>query len=72
MIGVVAMCVLHDHVAVAARFGELFMICLVPLLSWLFLYFEEHQMKYHKYALATTFSLYGVARFAYLYPSLVF
>ncbi|MCK9607878.1 MAG: EpsG family protein [Methylomonas sp.] len=72
MLGVAAMCLLHDHVAVAARFGELFLICLVPLLSWLFLYFKENNMKYYQYILTATFCSYGLARFVYLFPSLVF
>lgn len=72
MLGVVAMCLLHDHVAVAARFGELFLICLVPLLSWLFLYFKESHMKNYQYVLMGTFCSYGLARFVYLFPSLIF
>lgn len=72
MLGVVAMCILHDHVAVAARFGELFLICLVPLLSWLLLYFSQHNMKYYRRTLILTFCGYGAARFVYLFPSLIF
>lgn len=72
MLGVAAMCLLHDHVAVAARFGELFLICLVPLLSWLFMYFKENNKKYYQYILTGTFCSYGLARFVYLFPSLIF
>lgn len=72
MLGVIAMCILHDHVAVAARFGELLLICIVPLLSWLLLYFNENNMKYYQRALIITFCGYGAARFAYLFPSLIF
>ncbi|AEF99623.1 EpsG family protein [Methylomonas methanica] len=72
MLGVIAMCILHDHVAVAARFGELLLICVVPLLSWLLLYFNEHNMKYYQRALILTFCSYGIARFVYLFPSLIF
>lgn len=72
MLGVAAMCLLYDHVAVAARFGELLLICLVPLLGWLSLFFKENSMKYYRYALTITFLGYGVARFVYLFPSLIF
>ena len=72
MLAVIAMCLFHDHVAVGARFGELLLISLVPLLSWLYLYFKDQGNKWASYGLLIMFSGYGLARFIYLFPSLIF
>jgi hypothetical protein len=72
MLGVVSMSFLNDHVAVAARFGELFLISIVPLLCWLVIYFKENNMILMRNFIFTTFLLYGMARFVYLFPTLIF
>jgi uncharacterized membrane protein len=72
MLGVISMSLLNDHVAVAACFGELFLISIVPLLCWLLIYFKENNMKRIQYFTLATFSCYGIARFIYLFPSLIF
>ncbi len=71
MLGVIAMCLLHDHVAVAARFGELLMVSLVLLLSWLFFQFNDRGVRVGQFAIIVTSLCYGAARFLYLFPSLV-
>lgn len=72
MLAVILMCFFHDHVAVGARLGELLLISLVPLLSWLYLYFKDQGNKWARYGLLMMFSGYGMARFIYLFPSLIF
>jgi hypothetical protein len=72
MLAVILMCFFHDHVVVGARLGELLLISLVPLLSWLYLYFKDQGNKWASYGLLMMFSGYGMARFIYLFPSLIF
>jgi len=71
MLGCVSMCFFYDHVAVGARLGELLLISMVILLGWLYIYFKEKQLPLHNYALIFIFMAYGLARFFYLYPTLV-
>lgn len=68
--GIILMCVFHDHVAVGARLGELLLLPVVILLSWLYMYFSARLMYLHQIALTSIFMLYFVARLLYLYPAL--
>ena len=70
MLGVILMCALHDHVAVGARLGEMLLLPIVVLLSWLYLYFDQNRSALLKWALVTGFMAYMLARSIYLYPSL--
>lgn len=72
MLGCASMCLFYDHVAVGARLGELLLISVVLLLSWLYLLFEKKQLNLYKCVLIFIFMGYGLARFVYLYPVLVF
>lgn len=72
MLGCASMCLFYDHVAVGGRLGELLLISMVLLLSWLYSLFKEKQLNLYKYTLILIFMGYGVARFIYLYPMLVF
>ncbi len=72
MLGVIAMCLMHDHVAVGARLGELFFFSLVPLLCWLFLRLNSADYKWRRYGVIAVFFTYGIARFVYLFPSMIF
>lgn len=66
--GVIFMCMLHDHVAVGARLGELLLIPIVILLSWLYVQFSERRMYFHQFGLMSLFLAYFMARLLYLYP----
>ena len=70
MLGVVLMCALHDYVAVGARLGELLLLPMVVLLSWLYLQFDDRGNIWLKRALVVGFALYMLARALYLYPGL--
>jgi len=72
MIGVTSMCLFYDHVAVGARLGELLLITMVILLSWLHLEFKEKGLNNHSAFIIVIFIFYGLARFVYLFPTLVF
>lgn len=69
LLGVISMCVFHDRVAVGARLGEMFLLPIVILLSWLYTYFAERKMYFHQVILCSLFSIYFVARFLYLFPT---
>lgn len=70
MLGVILMCALHHHVAVGARLGEMLLLPIVVLLSWLYLHFDQQRSALLKWALVTGFMAYMLARSIYLYPSL--
>lgn len=70
LLGVVFMCLFHDHVAVGARLGELLLVPIVILLSWLYMNFSERNMYLHKIGLVLVFFIYFSARLLYLYPSM--
>lgn len=70
MLGVALMCAFHDYVAVGARLGELLLLPLVILLSWLYLQFDDRGNVCLRWALIIGFTLYMIARVLYLYPGL--
>ena len=70
MLGVILMCALHDHVAVGARLGEILLLPIVVLLSWLYMHFDHNQNVLFKWTLIIGFVTYMLARSIYLYPSL--
>lgn len=72
MLGVIAMCLLHDIVAVGARLGELLLISSVLLLSWSYIKLIAAGNKWAVYCIAVVFTAYAFARFMYLFPSLIF
>lgn len=69
LLGVISMCVFHGRVAVGARLGEMFLLPIVILLSWLYTYFAERKMYFHQVILCSLFSIYFIARFLYLFPT---
>jgi hypothetical protein len=70
MLGVICMCAFHDYVAVGARFGEILLLPIVILLSWVFLRFDEQKHTGLKLAMIVGFTMYMLARAVYLYPRL--
>jgi hypothetical protein len=71
LIGVILMCIFNDYVAVGARLGELLMVPVVILLTYLYMHFSNNKMRVHQILLVSTFSIYFLARFIYLYPTAV-
>jgi hypothetical protein len=69
--GVILMSVFNDIVAVAARFGELLLVPIVILLSYLYMQFSLKKMFLHQVALISLSLMYFVARLAYLYPTII-
>lgn len=70
MLGIILMCAFHDHVAVGARLGEILLLPIVVLLSWLYLHFVQNRSWLLKLGLVTGSLAYMLARGVYLYPSL--
>ncbi len=70
MLGVILMCALHDHVAVGARLGEILLLPIVILLSWLYMHFDQNRSTLLKGVLVAGFMAYMLARSIYLYPGL--
>lgn len=70
VLGVVAMCLFHDHVAMGARLGELLLIPIVILLSWMYMQFLEQKKYTHQIILVSIYALYFLARLVYLYPTM--
>jgi hypothetical protein len=70
LLGVIFMCMFHDNVAVGARLGELLLVPIVILLSWLYMHFSERSMYLHKIGLVSVFFIYFSARLLYLYPTM--
>lgn len=68
--GLICMTLFHDHVAVGARLGELLLVPIVILLSWLYVHFSLHKMHLHQAVLVMVFLMYFCARLLYLYPTL--
>ena len=68
LLGVILMCTFHENVAVGARLGELLLVTIVILLSWLYLYFCKRKMYVYQLLLIMMFMIYFCARFLYLYP----
>lgn len=68
--GIIFMCLFHDHVAVGARFGELLLVSLVILLSWLYMHFYQRKMIIYQVGLVSVFMMYFLARAIYLYPTM--
>jgi hypothetical protein len=71
MTGVIFMCVFYDHVVVGARLGELLLLPIVLLLSWLYLQWRQENNRFFLGLLIGLSCLYFIARFIYLYPSAV-
>jgi hypothetical protein len=69
MIGVILMCVFYDHVVVGARLGELLLLPIVLLLSWLYLQSRHENSRLSIGLLIGCSCLYFMARFIYLYPN---
>ncbi|HDY85782.1 MAG TPA: EpsG family protein, partial [Methylophaga sp.] len=70
MIGCASMCLFYDHVVVGARVGEMLLISMVLLLTWLFQHFREKDLSLYNVVLILIFMGYALARFFYLYPTL--
>lgn len=70
MTGVIFMCAFHDHVALGARLGELLLLPIVILLSWLYLEWDRVNNRLALNLLTTLFLAYFIARFIYLFPSI--
>ena len=70
LLGVISMCAFHDNVAVGARIGELLLVTIVILLSWLYMHFLELKMYAYQLILGSGFIMYFCARFLYLYPAI--
>lgn len=68
--GIILMCLFHDHVAVGARLGELLLVSLVILLSWVYMYFSQRKMIIYQIGLVSVFLMYFLARAIYLYPTM--
>lgn len=71
LIGIIVMCIFDDYVAAGARLGELLMVPIVILLTYLYKNFANNKMLVHQLMLVSIFSLYFLARFVYLYPTAV-
>jgi len=71
-IGVSLMCLFYDNVAAGARLGELLLITMVFLLSWLSFELKEKGLNKLVCLLIVVFICYGLARFIYLFPKLFF
>lgn len=69
LIGVIMMCIFNNYVAVGARLGELLMVPIVILLTYLYAHFANNRMFFHQITLVLVFVLYFFARLLYLYPS---
>lgn len=67
MAGISFMWIFYDHVAVAARIGELLLIPVVILLCSLELELKKNALSLERFALYATSLAYGGARFYYLY-----
>lgn len=70
MTGVIFMCAFHDHVALGARLGELLLLPIVILLSWLYLEGHRTNNCLTRHLLTAIFFAYFIARFIYLFPSI--
>ena len=70
LLGVISMCAFRDNVAVGARLGELLLVTVVILLSWLYKHFSERKMYAYQLTLGLGFIMYFCARFLYLYPTI--
>jgi len=71
VLAIVAMCMFHSHVAVAARLGELLLLPMVILLSHVSMKLTHDGMVLERNTLYLVFMMYFLARFYYLYPELV-
>lgn len=71
-LGVMLMSLLHTHVVIGARLGELLLISIVPILSWFYCWLALRQLHWLKYLLILIALFYALARFVYLFPSLLF
>lgn len=72
VLGVVSMLFFYDFVPVGARFGELFLVPVVILLSYLAKCFYNNRMWLHHVCLILVFIAYLGARLIYLYPTMLF
>lgn len=71
MCGVVSMCIFNDYVVVGARFGELLLVPIVILLSYLYAQFRSNKMIVHQIGLISFSLMYFVSRLIYLYPKVI-
>jgi len=71
MAGVILMCVFHDHVALGARLGELLLLPVVILLSWLYQQWKEKKCHIANNVLIFVSTMYFFARLVYLFPRMI-
>lgn len=71
MVAIIVMCSLYDHVLVAARLGELLLVVSPVLLAEATEGWPFRGKKYLTVILLGGFTLIALARFAYLYPTLI-
>jgi hypothetical protein len=70
MTGVISMCLFHTHVAVGARIGELLLLPIVILLSWVSIDLYKSERHIEQAGLLFVVLAYFAARLFYLYPTL--
>ena len=71
LMGIIFMSTMYTHVAPATRLAELMMITLPLYLTSVFLEWQKNKYYWVSYLLITFAVLYALARFVYLYPSLI-
>ncbi|WP_286305396.1 EpsG family protein [Methylophaga marina] len=71
LMGIIFMSTMYTHVAPATRLAELMMITLPLYLTSVFLEWQKNKYYWVCYLLITFAVLYALARFVYLYPSLI-
>lgn len=69
--GIIAMCTFHDYVAMAARLGELLLLPIVILFSYLYMHFYSNKMRLQQIALLFLATSYFFGRMVYLYPTML-
>lgn len=70
MVGIIFMCLFHTHVAIGARIGELLLLPLVVLLSWVSMELYKKELHLQQAGLLGLMMAYFAARWAYLYPTM--
>jgi hypothetical protein len=70
MIGIIFMCAFHSHVAIGARIGELLLLPIVILLSWVSIDLYKNGRHVQQTGLISVMVAYFAARLFYLYPTM--
>ena len=68
--GIIAMCAFHDYIAMAARLGELLLLPVVILFSYLYMHFYSNKLRLQQAALIFLATTYFFGRMIYLYPTM--